>query len=141
MIYETTLETVVPSKGVIIPFCKGGKVYARHREADAIKKFNKLVKDELIWTVPGDWDKDSSYLVEISVEYARPKSHTKKNGEPTKTYRKDKTTKPDIDHLIRSVLDACTGILWTDDSQVISVRAIKFYGDKNYLNLQVVTND
>lgn len=40
----------------------------------------------------------------------------------------EKTTKPDTDKLIRSVLDALTGILWEDDSQVVEIIARKEFG-------------
>jgi len=38
-------------------------------------------------------------------------------------------TKPDVDNLIKFVLDAATGILWDDDKKVISVNGIKRYSD------------
>jgi crossover junction endodeoxyribonuclease RusA len=37
--------------------------------------------------------------------------------------------KPDLDKLIRSVLDAITGVVIKDDSQVVSLVAGKFYSD------------
>ena len=37
--------------------------------------------------------------------------------------------KPDLDKLTRAVLDALTGIVWADDSQVVEVEASKNYGD------------
>jgi crossover junction endodeoxyribonuclease RusA len=37
-------------------------------------------------------------------------------------------TRPDIDKLIRAVFDACTGVIWTDDSRVDCVLAEKRYG-------------
>jgi crossover junction endodeoxyribonuclease RusA len=39
-------------------------------------------------------------------------------------------TKPDIDKLVRAVLDALTGVVWVEDSRVIDVHARKDYGDK-----------
>ena len=38
--------------------------------------------------------------------------------------------KPDIDNLLKTVMDACNGIIWLDDKQVVSVSAFKRY-DKN----------
>ena len=35
----------------------------------------------------------------------------------------------DIDNLIKAVLDACTGILWKDDSQIFELTAQKFCTD------------
>lgn len=56
----------------------------------------------------------------------RPKAHygTKglKANAPT-----HQTTKPDIDKLVRCVLDALTGVAWRDDSQVVEVVATKRY--------------
>jgi crossover junction endodeoxyribonuclease RusA len=37
--------------------------------------------------------------------------------------------KPDVDKLIRSVLDAITGVVWIDDNQVCAVEAYKQYAD------------
>lgn len=38
-----------------------------------------------------------------------------------------KTTKPDIDKLARAVMDALTGVVYRDDSQVISLSARKVF--------------
>jgi Holliday junction resolvase RusA-like endonuclease len=35
------------------------------------------------------------------------------------------TRPPDLDKLTRAVLDALTGIVWTDDAQVVAVAATK----------------
>ncbi len=37
------------------------------------------------------------------------------------------TKKPDCDKLVRAILDALKGIIWSDDSQVVEIRAQKFY--------------
>jgi crossover junction endodeoxyribonuclease RusA len=36
-------------------------------------------------------------------------------------------TRPDVDKLSRCILDALTGIVWRDDSQVVALRATKRY--------------
>ena len=38
-------------------------------------------------------------------------------------------TKPDLDKLVRAILDAATGLVWIDDSQVTDISATKQYGD------------
>jgi crossover junction endodeoxyribonuclease RusA len=40
------------------------------------------------------------------------------------------TTKPDVTKLVRAVEDAATGLLWRDDSQVVTQTATKRYGEK-----------
>lgn len=59
--------------------------------------------------------------VRASFRLERPKSAPKRVIRPT--------TKPDIDKLGRSLLDALTGILWADDSQVVSLQIIKRFAE------------
>jgi crossover junction endodeoxyribonuclease RusA len=46
----------------------------------------------------------------------------------TFTVRNDATRPPDLDKLIRAVLDALTGIVWDDDRQVVALTATKQQG-------------
>ncbi|MCT3020861.1 RusA family crossover junction endodeoxyribonuclease [Pediococcus pentosaceus] len=39
------------------------------------------------------------------------------------------TMKPDIDNLFKAVTDACTGIVWKDDNQIVSTKSDKFYSE------------
>lgn len=47
---------------------------------------------------------------------------------PKTSRRLRPTVKPDLDKLVRNVLDALTGILWVDDAQVTQLKAEKAYG-------------
>ena len=47
------------------------------------------------------------------------------------------TKKPDIDNLIKSVLDSLNGIAYKDDSQIVTVVAEKFYSDVPRLELEI----
>jgi crossover junction endodeoxyribonuclease RusA len=48
-----------------------------------------------------------------------------------------KTTRPDLDKLIRSTLDAMTGIVYKDDSQVAQVQAMKVFADRDHVRVSV----
>lgn len=39
------------------------------------------------------------------------------------------TTRPDLDKLCRAINDACTGVVWQDDAQVVELVASKRYAD------------
>ena len=70
--------------------------------------------------------------VKVSMKFFfdRPKSHfgTGKNARTTKPGAPQwHTSKPDIDKLERCVLDAMTGIVFKDDSQVWSSAKVKLY--------------
>ncbi len=62
----------------------------------------------------------------------RPKSHLTKKG----VRRKGAPITPvgrnvgDVDNLAKAVLDACNGILYRDDSQVIHLGVVKTYSSK-----------
>jgi Holliday junction resolvase RusA-like endonuclease len=64
-------------------------------------------------------DKDFGYEVEALFLFSRPKSLSKKV--------KANTKRPDLDKLVRALLDGLADILLPDDSQVISINAAKRY--------------
>lgn len=50
-----------------------------------------------------------------------------------KTLNRMKTTRPDLDNLIKSVKDAANGIIYNDDAQVASILSWKAYRDKDMI--------
>ena len=73
--------------------------------------------------------KPGSVYVKASFYFQRPKNPKVKRSRPTVT--------PDADKLARAVLDALTGIVFTDDSQVAELEAKKFYGLPPRTEIQV----
>lgn len=76
-----------------------------------------------------DWQPlDGPVVMHCSFYLPRPKGHTGKRGllpsAPTHP-----AGRPDLDHLVRAVGDAlsASGVAWTDDSQVVKLRAAKHY--------------
>jgi len=69
--------------------------------------------------------------VELMFTFIRPKT----------VKREHMSVKPDIDKLSRSVLDAITGGIVKDDSQVIILNARKEYGDKAGVLIRVMEID
>lgn len=43
---------------------------------------------------------------------------------------------PDTDNLCKSVLDSCQGVIYKNDSQVITLEASKVYGKENYIHIK-----
>ncbi len=67
--------------------------------------------------------------LDITFGFIKPKSIPKKVTLKTK--------KPDIDKLLRAVLDGLTGVAYNDDSQVIEVKAKKIYDMQDYIIIDV----
>jgi crossover junction endodeoxyribonuclease RusA len=65
--------------------------------------------------------------VHLVFRAARPKAHWRVAGRLAITAPRRPTTRPDVDKLARAVLDALTGVVFTDDSQVVELVAIKRY--------------
>ena len=53
-----------------------------------------------------------------------------------------KASKPDIDNLLKAVLDALTDAgMWNDDSQVVQVSAAKMFGATPYMEISITPVD
>ena len=59
----------------------------------------------------------------VVIEFALPKPRSKPR------WKRWPDVKPDVDKLIRSVLDSLSGVIIADDSRVVTVTASKVYGD------------
>lgn len=64
--------------------------------------------------------------LEVAFRFVRPKSHTKADGS-LRAGAPLAPGKPDIDKLLRALLDAMTGVVYVDDSQVACIWATKEY--------------
>jgi crossover junction endodeoxyribonuclease RusA len=71
---------------------------------------------------------EGALRVWLSFFVPRPKSHRGKRGllPSAPAYP---TTKPDVLKLARAVEDACSGIVWTDDAQIVTEDLCKLYAD------------
>lgn len=57
--------------------------------------------------------------------------------QPKYVKRQFHSVKPDLDNLVKSILDNGNGILWTDDKIIVEIIAKKSYGDKNKTKIKV----
>lgn len=83
-----------------------------------------------------------AWQVEMCVRVPRPKAHYRggRLGADLKpTAPPHPTGKPDADKLLRSLLDALTGIAWPDDSYVVSAHAHKRYGEEHVATVHLRT--
>src|SRR6516164_8960711 len=69
--------------------------------------------------------------IHLDFFFERPKS-LKKSAQR-------KITKPDVDKLCRGVLDALTGIIYKDDSQIVSCMASKHFGSPARCEVQITS--
>jgi Holliday junction resolvase RusA-like endonuclease len=70
----------------------------------------------------------------------RPKGHFgtgKNDGEVKRSAPEFPTTRPDTTKLLRCLEDGLTGILWTDDSQIVAQHVFKVYGTRQGAQVSV----
>lgn len=73
---------------------------------------------------------DKPVKVKITYFHQIPKSTTKKNRALIQSGLLKPTIKPDIDNIMKSILDALNKTAWLDDSQIVSVTAEKVYAEE-----------
>ena len=73
---------------------------------------------------------DGAIEMEVVVINEPPASTSKARKERL-TKGEYKLTKPDLDNVLKSILDGLNGVAFKDDSQVVSIKAEKRYGIKN----------
>jgi len=65
----------------------------------------------------------------IYITYAVPESYSKKRLEACLNGLEKHTKRPDLDNVIKSVIDGMDKIVFDNDSQITSIHATKVYGE------------
>jgi Holliday junction resolvase RusA-like endonuclease len=88
-----------------------------------VKPWRADVREEALRHFP-DGPLEGPIDVHLTFRFARPAGHYGKRGLlPSAPI--EKVTKPDVDKLARSTLDALTGVSFRDDAQVVILAAVK----------------
>ena len=74
--------------------------------------------------------------IELTFCYKRPKNHYRSKNK--KLILKDdvpfyKSSKADLDNLIKFICDSLNGVFYIDDSQIVSISACKVWGAEDYV--------
>lgn len=78
---------------------------------------------------------DGNLKVTLSFYFKVPKSWS--NRKKLLAIGQYKRTKPDIDNLIKTVLDAANDHLWKDDNQIVEIHSFKQYAEEPKIILEV----
>ena len=75
--------------------------------------------------------------VTVKAYFAIPKSYSSCKKTYCMTGAMNPMKKPDIDNILKVVLDGLNGIAYSDDKNVIAVSCMKKYGQSEYLEIGV----
>ena len=78
--------------------------------------------------------------VEFTFYRVRPRGHFRKDGTLSKVgvAMSYPITRPDATKLMRAAEDSLTGIIWRDDSQLVTQRALKRWGEVPSVEIRVM---
>lgn len=79
--------------------------------------------------------------VNISAFYGIPKATTKKDRELIERGLIKPAVKPDIDNVIKAVLDGLNGVAYSDDKQVVRVFAAKYYSTEPCVVVEIIADE
>jgi crossover junction endodeoxyribonuclease RusA len=80
---------------------------------------------------------EGGFLVDLGFFFRRPKAHTNSKGIVKPSAPIWHVQSPDTDKLVRSVLDALTGVVWHDDKQVAIVHAAKYWSGHDHCTIHI----
>jgi Holliday junction resolvase RusA-like endonuclease len=78
---------------------------------------------------PGKTAITGAFIIRVTACYPIPKSASKKAREDMLAGRTVPTVKPDIDNVLKAVLDALNGAAFTDDKNAFMILAQKVYAE------------
>lgn len=102
----------------------GQRVRIVHSNAAALAQWRADVRHYALAELARQrsWCEDEPKEVVLDFYVHRPASAPKRIERPAK--------RPDLDKFIRAVLDAGTGLLWSDDARVVTILAHKWFADE-----------
>lgn len=107
--------------------------YTPAKTKQAEWELRMIVVDQLKRTpLPGKKPLECPCGAVIRLDFVRPKSAKK---------RTHHCVKPDLDNLIKMIMDAMNGFLWVDDAQVHTLQVSKHYADKPGIALKLIWDD
>ena len=112
----------------------GGRAVVHHNNSNKLMEYREAVADAYRKS-GGNYHHDSPISIQMCFIFPRPKTVKQKK-------RPYMTVKPDLDKLIRSTLDALTGVAYDDDSQVIDITSSKIYDDySDYYGVEIFIDE
>ena len=120
-----TFQVIFSVYGEVVPkgrprFTRQGRTYTPKKTHDYESEVAMMAKSAMGSSDP----LETPVAVYVYVNYPVPKSYSAKRREACLTGL-ERPKRHDIDNVVKSILDACNGIVYVDDVQVVSLHATK----------------
>ncbi len=114
---------------------RGG--FGRAYTDKATRDYEELIRSQFLREHEEFPPLDCPLMLILSAHMPIPKSTSRKNREGMLCDKIYPTKKPDIDNIIKIVMDALNGMAYIDDKQIVAVQADKSYSDNPRLIIGV----
>lgn len=101
------------------------------------KDYEMSIKESYINAKQETFFNEEPLEAEIEIYQAVPKSTSKKKTQEMLDGLIRPTKKPDVDNILKSVFDSLNKVAYGDDTQIVSVKAVKHYAINNYMVVRI----
>ena len=133
MIYEFEVPGKIIGKGRPRLNTYTGSVYTPTRTKD----YESLVMQYFLLKYPRYKPFEGRVQVEINALFEVPKSTKKVDKELMLSNQINPTKKPDIDNIVKIILDAMNGIAFKDDIQITKLNVEKTYSTQEKIQIKI----
>lgn len=132
----TVFGIAAPAGSKTVGFSKGGRHFVRDSSGRRGSDWRRNVAQAAGIAMQGRGLLEGPLVLAVTFFVPRPKAHFGAKGlKPSAP--EFPTTRPDTTKLVRGLEDACTGIVWRDDAQVVDQHARKRYGEPARCEIEV----
>lgn len=126
---------IIPFKAVPKkrPRFDGKRVYTPKE----VKEFEQLVAECFKIRGERSYMNNEALFISIVFIFKIPKSYTKKRRNSILEGKEHYTKKPDLDNLVKAILDGLNGVAYEDDRQIVGTAAFKRYGAADEVEVSI----
>lgn len=114
-------------KGRARAFVRHGNV--AHYTPAKTRSYEGVITTLAMEAMRGSAPSDQPLALELDMCFEIPRSWPLWKAQAARQGKVVPTTKPDADNVAKAVKDACNGVVWRDDCQVVTVMIRKRYSD------------
>ncbi len=133
MIYEFDVPGKIIGKGRPRLNSYTGTVYTPTKTKD----YESLVQQYFLLKYPKFKPFEGRVQVEINARFQIPKSANKTEKSLMLENKVNPTKKPDIDNIVKIILDAMNGVAFNDDIQITKLNVEKSYADEESVQIKI----
>jgi len=116
---------------------KGAKRFVRVYTPEKTVNYEVLIKELFAIKYPDFEPVETALEIELTARIMIPSSASKKRKKLMEDREIRPTKRPDIDNILKAVLDALEGLAYKNDAQIVAAKVNKFYSVRPHLDIKI----